>query len=70
MHNSDNKYQKVLSLVRNSLLLGGRNIKQNPSMLAPQLIARLIPERDNQHIGFLLHQCDVIGPNYNALGMI
>ena len=66
--NLDNKHQKELSLVKNCLLLGGRNIKQNASMLGPQLVARLLPETFNPNIGFLLRQCDTRGPTNNALG--
>ena len=64
----DNKYQKELGLVKNSLLLGGRNIKQNACMLGPQLVARLLPEASNPNIGYLLRQCDSRGPLNNALG--
>ena len=54
-------------MVRNSLVLGGRVLKTNPDMLAPQLLGRLLPERSRTNIGVLLQQCESLAPANNAL---
>ena len=57
-----------VTLVADSLRLGGAILAQYPDMLAPQLIGRLLSElENNENIKSLLRQCDEEGLMQNAL---
>jgi len=59
---------KEISLVADSLRLGGAILKFYPGMLAAQLIGRLLPEIEHsENIRNLLRQCDEEGIKQNAL---
>lgn len=59
---------RELMLVADALRLGGAVLGQYPNMLAPQLIARLLPEVIyNPNIKMLLNDCDYKGPTHCAL---
>lgn len=59
---------KEISLVADSLRLGGAILKFYPGMLAAQLVGRLLPEiEDSDNIRNLLRQCDDEGIKQNAL---
>lgn len=55
-------------LVADALRLGGAILSVYPDMLAPQLLARLLPEIGvNPNVKMLLRQCDQEGPDDCAL---
>ena len=59
---------KEISLVADSLRLGGAILKFYPGMLAAQLVGRLLPEIEHsENIRNLLRQCDEEGIKQNAL---
>merc|ERR1719270_2709820 len=59
---------KEISLVADSLRLGGAILKFYPGMLAAQLVSRLLPEIEHsENIRNLLRQCDEEGIKQNAL---
>ncbi|XP_023324790.1 NACHT and WD repeat domain-containing protein 2 [Eurytemora carolleeae] len=59
---------KEISLVADSLRLGGAILKFYPGMLSAQLVGRLLPEIENsENIRNLLRQCDEEGIKQNAL---
>ena len=62
--------RRELNLVRNSIVLGSRVLKLNPTMLGHQFLARLLPETNNPNIFALLRQVDNYAPKNNALGYI
>ena len=67
-HVEDKSAKREITLVADSLRLGGAILGQYPDMLSPQLVGRLLSEMDNnRNIRNLLHQCDVEGPAQNAL---
>ena len=67
-HVEDEKNKREITLVADSLRLGGAVLKTYPKMLAPQLVGRLLSEIDqNENIQNLLRQCDEEGPEHNAL---
>ena len=60
--------KREITLVADSLRLGGAILGQYPDMLAPQLVGRLLSEMDNNaNIRSLLRQCDEEGLHHNAL---
>merc|ERR1712106_756036 len=64
----DDTIHKEISLVADSLRLGGAILKFYPGMLAAQLIGRLLPEIEHsENIRNLLRQCDEEGIKQNAL---
>lgn len=68
--NLDNKdtAKRELLLVADALRLGGAILGAHPSMLAPQLVGRLLPEiGGNPNVNMLLSACDTHGPNHCAL---
>ena len=67
-HLTDKESRREITLVADSLRLGGAILDQYPDMLAPQLIGRLLSESDsNRNIKSLLGQCDEEGLVQNAL---
>lgn len=59
---------KEISLVADSLRLGGAILKFYPGMLSAQLVGRLLPEiEQSDNIRNLLKQCDEEGIKQNAL---
>ena len=59
---------KEITLVADSIRLGGAILKHYPEMLASQLLGRLLPERSSsRNIQSLLRQCDEEGTKHNAL---
>ena len=67
-HIKDPDYQKEISLVADSIRLGGATLKIYPEMLSAQLLARLLPENNNSvNIRNLLKQCDEEGIEHNSL---
>ena len=64
----DKNAKREITLVADSLRLGGAILAQYPDMLAPQLVGRLLSEMDNNdNICNLLRQCDEEGLIQNAL---
>merc|ERR1719438_664126 len=64
----DDTVHKEISLVADSLRLGGAILKFYPGMLAAQLVGRLLPEIEHSdNIRNLLRQCDEEGIKQNAL---
>ena len=67
-HLDDKNAKREITLVADSLRLGGAILAQYPDMLAPQLVGRLLSEMDNNdNICMLLRQCDDEGPLQNGL---
>ena len=67
-HIDDPVAKRQITLVADSLRLGGAILNTYPDMLSPQLIGRLLSElENNQNIQKLLQQCDEEGPQQNAL---
>ena len=67
-HVGDRNARREITLVADSLRLGGAILGQYPDMLSPQLVGRLLSEMDsNRNIRNLLQQCDIEGPAQNAL---
>ena len=67
LEENDNAKREI-TLVADSLRLGGAILAQYPDMLAAQLIGRLLSELDNNNnIKSLLRQCDEEGLIQNAL---
>ena len=59
---------KEITLVADSIRLGGAILKHYPEMLASQLLGRLLPESHHSpNIRSLLRQCDAEGIKQNAL---
>ena len=70
MHMTDKQKneKREITLVADSLRLGGAILGQYPDMLAPQLVGRLLSEMENnENIRSLLRQCDEEGLHHNAL---
>ncbi|XP_066996019.2 NACHT and WD repeat domain-containing protein 2 [Anabrus simplex] len=64
----DREATRELMLVADALRLGGAILSVYPDMLAPQLVARLLPEiGPNPNVKMLLKQCDQTGPEHCAL---
>ena len=67
-HLTDKNVKREITLVADSLRLGGAILAQYPDMLGPQLLGRLLSEVDNNNnIKNLLRQCDEEGLRQNAL---
>ena len=68
LHIKDRAAKKEITLVADSIRLGGAILKFYPEMLAAQLNGRLLPERQNSpNIRRLLEQCDEVGLQHNGL---
>ncbi|GAB6024674.1 hypothetical protein CHUAL_009808 [Chamberlinius hualienensis] len=64
----DPEARREILLISDAMRLGGSVINEYPHMLAPQLIGRLLPEKENnKNIKRLLEQCDDLGPYHCAL---
>lgn len=67
-HCEDHEAKREILLVADAMRLGGAIVSEYPDMLAPQLLARLLPEMNhNKHVRSLLHQCDTLSPQHCAL---
>ena len=67
-HIDDPVAKRQITLVADSLRLGGAILNTYPDMLSPQLIGRLLSElENNKYIQKLIQQCDEQGPQQNAL---
>ena len=67
-HIEDPVARRQITLVADSLRLGGAILSTYPDMLSPQLIGRLLSELEkNPNIQKLIKQCDEQGPEQNAL---
>ena len=67
-HIEDPVARRQITLVADSLRLGGAILSTYPDMLSPQLIGRLLSELEkNPNIQKLIQQCDEQGPEQNAL---
>ena len=67
-HLDDKTAKRQITLVADSLRLGGAILSVYPDMLAPQLVGRLLSEiNNNECIQSLLRQCDEEGAKHNAL---
>ncbi|KAI1303164.1 NACHT and WD repeat domain-containing protein 2 [Halotydeus destructor] len=64
----DNDALRQVQLLIDALKLAAAILIQYPSMLAPQVLARLLPLKDDcPHIDSLLKECDELGPAHCAL---
>ena len=67
-HLDDKTAKRQITLVADSLRLGGAILSIYPDMLSPQLVGRLLSEiNNNENIQDLLRQCDEEGVKHNAL---